>query len=567
MPTSHLLSGLAAAPGIVIGPALIFDPSVTMDLSVAEPPEKAVARLDAAIAKVDEVIAAHEMQLREDGRFEEAEIFEAHRMLLVDPSLRERAVNLIHKGAQSAARAIRIAGEEQAAELVELDDVYLSARAADIRDVVDQVQRHLTGAKSLVECLSTPSVVVARHLGPSDLMSVPRAMLLGFALAEGGVTTHSTILARALSIPSVVGLGDSILSLRDGTLLGLDGAAGELHIEPDANELKRLRNARESQDAYTFALRAEVGLPTITQDGKAVLLLANASTVAEVQEALAWGAAGLGLLRTELLFMDRPDLPSEAEQLALYQAVGAVMPGLPITVRTLDVGGDKYLEAFPMPQEENPFLGWRGVRIGLSRPELLITQMRALLRAGATADIRIMIPMVTTIDEVRQARALLQQAMAELAAEGLTHHPNPQLGVMIEVPAAALNAEALAREADFFSLGTNDLTQYTLACDRGNSRIATLYQPLDPAILRLIRMTCDAAHRHGRMVAVCGELGGDPQATPLLLGLGVDELSCGPNSLPLVRTAIRATESHAAHELAQRALTCANASEVQALLT
>ncbi|MEI7772645.1 MAG: putative PEP-binding protein, partial [Chloroflexales bacterium] len=235
-------------------------------------------------------------------------------------------------------------------------------------------------------------------------------------------------------------------------------------------------------------------------------------------------------------------------------------------VRTLDVGGDKHLPAFPLPHEENPFLGWRGLRIGLSRPDILLPQLRALLRAGADADIRIMLPMVSTVDELRQARALLDQARSELAAEGLAQAASPQLGVMIEVPAAALNADALAREADFFSIGTNDLTQYTLACDRGNSRIAALYQPLDPAVLRLIAMACAAAHRHGRHVAVCGELGGDPTATALLIGLGVDELSCGPGSLPLVRAAIRAVDSAGCADLAGRALACASAAEVRALL-
>jgi phosphoenolpyruvate-protein kinase (PTS system EI component) len=235
-------------------------------------------------------------------------------------------------------------------------------------------------------------------------------------------------------------------------------------------------------------------------------------------------------------------------------------------VRTLDVGGDKHLPAFPLPKEENPFLGWRGLRIGLSQPELLLPQLRALLRAGADADIRIMLPMVSTLGELRQARALLEQAKAQLAAEGQTHAANPALGVMIEVPAAALNAEALAREADFFSVGTNDLTQYTLACDRGNSRVAGLYQPLDPAVLRLIRMACEAAHRHGRHVAVCGELGGDPRASALLLGLGVDELSCAPPALPHVRAAIRAADMGAARQLAERALAAAGPDEVRALI-
>ncbi|MBX0326150.1 phosphoenolpyruvate--protein phosphotransferase [Oscillochloris sp. ZM17-4] len=567
MPTAQIMRGLAAAPGIVIGPALVFNPVSAAGAAAAESPEDAMARLDAAIAEVDIAIAALEEQLRAEEQAEEAEIFGAHRMLLGDPSLRERAAALIVEGGMGAAQAIGAAGEEQAAELIAIGDEYLSARAADVRDVVGQVQRRLTGAKGLAERLEAPAVVVARDLGPSDLISAPRERLLGFALAAGGLTAHSTILARALGIPAVVGLGEDLLDLPEGVALALDGAAGSLHIDPPAEALARLRGARADIDARMDAMRADVGLPAVTRDGRAVALVANASTPAEALAARAWGAAGVGLLRTELLFLERPDLPGEEEQLALYTAVAAELPGAPITVRTLDVGGDKHLPAFPLPHEDNPFLGWRGLRIGLSQPEILLPQLRALLRAGAAADIRIMLPMVSTVDELRRARALLDRAREQLAEEGLEQAASPQLGVMIEVPAAALNAEALAREADFFSIGTNDLTQYTLACDRGNSRINELYQPLDPAVLRLIRMTCEAAHRHGRHVAVCGELGGDPAATALLIGLGVDELSCGPNSLPLVRAAIRAAEGAAATELADRALACASAAEVRDLLS
>ncbi|NNJ08766.1 phosphoenolpyruvate--protein phosphotransferase [Chloroflexales bacterium ZM16-3] len=566
MSKSQIICGIAAAPGIAIGPALVFNPTAAADSAHVGAAEDEVARLDAAIIEVDEAIAEIEEQLRAQGKADEAEIFGAHRMFLGDPGLRDRAVALISAGDQGAAQAIIAAGEEQAAELLTLDDEYLSARAADVRDVVGQVQRRLTGAEGLADLLAAPAVVVARDIGPSDLMSAPRELLLGFALAEGGPTTHSTILARALGIPAVIGLGDDVLRVHQGVTLALDGAAGSLQIDPPADELTRLRGAQADLDAHTAAMRAEIGLPTMTRDGKPVALVANASTPAEALAAREWGAAGVGLLRTELLFLERPDLPGEEEQLGLYAAVAAELPGTPITVRTLDVGGDKHLPAFPLPHEENPFLGWRGLRIGLSQPEILMPQLRALLRAGAAADIRIMLPMVSTLDELRQAKDLLRQAQAQLAEEGVEQAASPQLGVMIEVPAAALNAEALAREADFFSIGTNDLTQYTLACDRGNSRIKDLYQPLDPAVLRLIAMACAAAHRHGRHVAICGELGGDPAATALLIGLGVDELSCGPNSLPLVRAAIRAADMGEAADLARRALECASAAEVRALL-
>jgi phosphoenolpyruvate-protein phosphotransferase len=567
MTVSRSFTGLAAAPGVVVGPALVYDPpSERGGPATIESPAAERRRLAEGIARADAGLAAHEAALREAGKDDEAEIFAAHRMILGDPSLQEAAEGLIDASELPAEQAIELAAEQQAEELEGIGDEYLGARAADLRDVAAQVARALSGARSLGERLGGPAVVIARDLGPSDLMSVPRERLLGFALAAGGLTAHSSILARGLGIPAAVGLGDGLLQLPSGVMVALDGTSGSLAVDPPPQELERLRATIGAQQEREAALRADTALPAVTRDGRELLLVANASTAEEARAAREWGAAGVGLLRTELLFLERPDLPGEEEQLALYQAVAAELPGLPITVRTLDVGGDKHLPAFPLPKEENPFLGWRGLRIGLSQPELLLPQLRALLRAGADADIRIMLPMVSTLGELRQARALLEQAKAQLAAEGLPHTANPALGVMIEVPAAALGAEALAREADFFSVGTNDLTQYTLACDRGNSRVAALYQPLDPAVLRLIHMACEAAHRHGRHVAVCGELGGDPTATALLIGLGVDELSCAPPALPHVRAAVRAADAGAAAKLAERALAAASADEVRALL-
>jgi phosphoenolpyruvate-protein phosphotransferase len=564
--TKRTLHGRAAAPGIAIGPVVVVRPERPSD-TPAGPPDSELARLDAAIAAADAATAQLETRLLADGKVEEAEIFTAHRMLLADPGLRDRAAELIAADQRSAGAAIGAAAEEQAVELLALGDEYLAARAADVRDVAAQVQRALSGAQSLGERLQAPAIVFAHDLGPSDLAGVPAATLLGFALAAGGLTAHTTILARALGVPAVVGVGDELLTaVEDGAPVALDGGTGAVELAPDPARLADLRAAQSAQAAEREARRAEVTLPAVTRDGHTILLVANASTPAEARAAHEWGAQGVGLLRTELLFLDRPDLPGEEEQLALYRAVAAELPGTPITVRTLDIGGDKYLPAFPLPKEDNPFLGWRGLRIGLSRPEILLPQLRALLRAGAEADIRIMLPMVSTLDELRRARALLNTARTELTATGVAHAVHPQLGIMVEVPAAALNAEALAREADFFSIGTNDLTQYTLACDRTNSRVAELYQPLDPAVLRLISLTCAAAQRYGRHVAVCGELGGDPLATALLIGLGVNELSCAPTALANVRRAVRATDVRAARALAEAALACNSPTEVAALL-
>ncbi|WP_097650372.1 phosphoenolpyruvate--protein phosphotransferase [Candidatus Chloroploca asiatica] len=566
-----ILHGLAAAPGVALGPALVYQLAEALPTAGSSTATFSVAqeqvRLAKALAQADASLGEHEARLRQANKAEEADIFAAHRMLLHDPSLREMIDQAITEHSLPAPDAVLLAANAQAELLEEIGDDYLRARAVDLRDVARLLERALTGTKSLGEQLSEPAVIVGRDLGPSDLMSVPHERLLGLVLAGGGLTAHSSILARGLGIPAVVGLGETLLhNVATGTLLALDGATGQVYVAPNETELATLRAQATALREQEATLREAVALPTITSDGHAIALVANASTVAEARSAHAWGAAGIGLLRTELLFLERTTLPDETEQLALYAAIAAELPGLPITVRTLDVGGDKHLPAFPLPHEDNPFLGWRGLRIGLSEPDLLLPQLRALLRAGANATIRIMLPMVSTVSEVQQARALLDRARRELDAEGLAYAQQVELGVMIEVPSAALTADALAREVDFFSIGTNDLTQYTLACDRGNQRVATLYQPLHPSVLQLIAMTCTAAHRHGRHVAVCGELGGDPKATALLIGLGVDELSCSPGSIPHVRAAIRATSYADAQALAHQALEAPDAAAVQALL-
>lgn len=564
--TTRTFTGHAAAPGLASGRVVVYDPGLAPGVSGGEPAEE-LARLSAAIARIDTTIAAYEQRLRSQGKREEAEIFAAHRVLLRDPALRDRAAALVVEAGQPAADAFSAAAEEQASELQRLDHAYLSARAADIRDVACQVRHVLTGSRGLAEQLTTPAVVVARELGPSELMNAPRSLLRGLALAAGGLTSHTSILARGLDIPAVVGLGEEILqAAASARVVALDGQSGTLTLDPPATLLAQVQARQRELETRTATLRRAACGPVYTRDSRRVHLLANVATPAEASAARAWGAEGIGLLRTELLFLERPDLPDEAEQLALYHAIAAEVPGLPITVRTLDVGGDKHLPALPLPAEANPFLGWRGIRIGLSRPAILLPQLRALLRAAVEADIRILLPMVTSAAELRQVRALLDEARHQLAAAGQQYRATVPIGVMIEVPAAALNAEALAREADFFSIGTNDLTQYTLACDRGNSLVAALYQPLDPAVLRLIAMACAAAHRYGRPVSLCGELGGDPDATALLIGLGIDELSCAPAALAAVRAAVQASDTAQARAIAEQALAAESAAQVRALL-
>lgn len=569
MQQERILKGIAAARGVAVGTALVYNPQQAPDRQVPTgSPAEERAALQSAMQQVDHAIARMEIRLQEASQADEAAIFAAHRMLLADPGLLERALALIDQDQFTAAQAIIAAGDEQAEQLAALDDAYFRARASDIRDVAAQVARLLSGAQNLAARLQEPAIVVAEDVGPSDVISVPRELLLGFALTGGGLTAHATILARSLEIPAVIGMGTLLLDqVADGATVAIDGNLGTLTIDPAPATLDHVQVLAQAAASERASQRAQRNLPPVTRDGRQIGLLANAATPDEARLAAEWNAAGIGLLRTELLFLERPDLPDEQEQVALYSAVAAMMPERPVVVRTLDAGGDKELPALQLPQEANPFLGFRGIRIGLQRPELLLAQFRALLRVASAADVRIMLPMISTLDELRRARSLLEQARAELQHKGIDVPAQVQLGIMIEVPAAALAARQLAREADFFSIGSNDLTQYTLACERTNSYVADLYRPLEPAVLRLIAMSCEAAEQQGIHCAVCGEMASDPAATALLIGLGVTELSCSPPALPRIRAAIRATDSTAARELAQQALQAETAQAVEVLLS
>ncbi len=578
MSTAYTLTGKGASPGIAIGPALIYRSSLTQDASPTPTQVKSryrsgtahseIAHLEAAIGAADASMTEAAQKLQQEGKAAESQIFEAHRAILNDHTLYERATTLITKASWRAADAILEAGEQHIAPMTNTDDPYFIAYAAEIRDVVRQVYRILVHGTALAERLTEPAIIVADDLGLSEWMNISRERLLGFALSSGGPTSHSIIMARSLSIPTITGLSSAELNkLPNNATLALDGTTGELFVMPDEPAIATMHARAECLATQEAEFRTQRDLPCVTSDGQRVLLFANAATTIEAQTAREWRAEGIGSLRTELLFLGRTTLPNEEEQLALYTAIAQELPGCPIVARTLDIGGDKYLPAFPLPSERNPFLGWRGIRIGLSQPEeILLPQLRAMLRAGAEADVRIVLPMIATVSEFRQAKALLQQAHEELQQAAMPCAAEPKLGVMVEIPAAAIAADILAREADFLSIGTNDLIQYTLACDRTNERIAMLYQPLEPAVLRLIHSTTEAAHRYGRTASVCGEMASDPAIVPLLIGMGVDELSCTPAALPRIRAAVRATHAASARELAQAACAATSLEEVVTLM-
>jgi multiphosphoryl transfer protein len=560
------LAGLPGAPGIVSGPARHLrsaDPEIPTASSGN--PEQEWEALRNALERVrGEIRSARESVATRAGEYSAA-IFDAHLLFLDDEALLGPAKHAIFDVGKNAAEAWHEASEAVAAAYRSLDDEYMRARAEDLTGVARQVVATLTG-ESAGPALLSPGIVVAEDLTPAETASLDRELARGIATATGSPTSHSAILARSLGIPAAVGLGGALLEVPEGTELLLDGDVGAVYVEPNeelAAEYER-RSAERKEEARRARTRAAE--PALTRDGQAVEVVANIGSPNDVQAALANGAEGVGLLRTEFLFLERESMPSEDEQYEVYSRIAAALEGRPLVLRTLDVGADKPLPYVPAEPEANPFLGVRGIRLALARPELLETQLRAALRTAAEHPLKLMFPMVATLEEYRQARAALVRARDELKRAGWSAMPGElEVGVMVEVPAAALAAEAFAAEADFFSLGTNDLTQYTMAAERGNASVAGLADGLHPAVLRLIRLVAEAASRHKRWVGVCGELASDPAAVPVLVGLGVTELSANAPAIPAVKQAVRSVDSDAARRLAERALGLASAAEVRAL--
>jgi len=559
------LAGLPGAPGIVAGPARHFrplDPEIPTGSS--GDPEAEWAALKRALEQVrTEIRTTRDSVAARAGDYSAA-IFDAHLLFLDDEALVGPARQAIFEEGKNAAKAWHAAAEAVAAEYRGLDDEYMQARAEDLTGVARQVVAALTGAAA-TGTLSAAGIVVAADLTPADTASLDRELARGIATAVGSPTSHSAILARSLGIPAAVGLGEALLSVPEGSELLLDGDAGIVHVEPDAElagEYKRRAAAREQAARSARAAAAE---PAVTRDGRRIEVVANIGSPDDVPAAIENGAEGVGLLRTEFLFLERDSMPSEDEQYAAYKRVAEGLKGRPLILRTLDVGADKPLPYLPQPPEANPFLGVRGIRLALEQPELLETQLRAVLRTAAEYPLKVMFPMVATLEEFRQAKAVLVDVHAGLERAGAPIPDELDVGVMIEVPAAALAAEQFAPEIDFFSLGTNDLIQYTMAAERGNASVAGLADGLHPSVLRLIRTVAEAANGHGKWAGVCGELASDPAAVPVLVGLGIAELSANAPAIPAVKQAVRDVDADAARDLAEHALAFSSAAEVRKL--
>lgn len=531
---SLTISGIGASPGMAIAAAFWWRPARAQapQRAEVEDAEAEAARFQAAVEVArGELETLRRTTLERLGE-DKAEIFEGHLLILEDPELIDTVMEQVRGSGVNAEFALHEVSATFINLLEQMDDELLRERAADVRDVCGRVMRHLRGDEGMdASALPESCVLIADDLSPSDTAELDLRKVRGFATALGSRTSHSAIMARSLGVPAVVGTGSKLAQIRDGDLVVLDAAEGQLIVNPDASALAGFERKKEAFDRRQAELAQWKNRPTVSADGHRVELAANIGNLEDVQQALDNGAEAIGLFRTEFLYMGRRGLPTEEEQFSSYKYVLEKMNGKPVVIRTLDIGGDKALPYLDLPKESNPFLGQRALRLCLARPELLRTQLRALLRASVYGNLKIMFPMIAVLEEWREAKRLLLEEKMRLQEAGVSVADNIELGMMIEVPAAALAAEAFAKEADFFSIGTNDLIQYTMAADRMNETVSYLYQPCHPAILQLIRIIIEAARRNGKWVGMCGEMAGDPLAIPLLLGLGLHEFSMSAGSI------------------------------------
>jgi phosphoenolpyruvate-protein phosphotransferase len=534
------LDGVAASEGVALGPAFVHIPhelKLERESISKDTVEDELKRFKNAIEAVVRELSETMERLREGGGESEAGIFEAHAEMAEDPELQEDVEERV-RNLESPEAAVLAVGEEYAETFAAMEDEYLSARADDVRDVASQIAAELTGGKKAgLETLTEPSVVLARNLAPSDTARIPKGMALGFVISEGSRTSHVSIMARSFGIPAVVGVGGALEEALEAEIVAVDGTEGYAIADPDPDMISQFEQKQRDIAAEAALLEEYKHAEARSSDGRRIEVSANLGSAEEAEGALSWGAEGVGLFRTEFLFMQRPELPSEEEQYEVYRQVTEAFGEKPVIIRTVDIGGDKDLPGVDQPEEENPFLGWRGIRMCLDVPELFKPQLRAILRAAPYGNLKIMFPMIVDATELRAAKKILEECREELESEG-ARSGDLDIGVMVETPAAAVRAKDIAPEVSFFSIGTNDLVQYTLAADRGNERLTRLQSTDHPAVLELIKKTCEAAREAGIWVGVCGESAGEPAMIPKLVELGVTELSMSAPSIPRAKKLI-----------------------------
>jgi len=559
------IAGIPASRGIGIGPVFQF---VRQELIIEKrlnvQPEVELKRLNDAISTArNQIERIYEKVLKESSDAD-AEIFQAHIMILEDPELFAEVEKKIKDQAKSAELAMQEAGQSFSDIMAAMKDEYFAARATDILDVSNRVLRILLGvAESPTAALIKPSIIVSDDLTPSDTVMLDKSLVIGFCTARGSATSHTAILARGLGIPAVAGAGDEVLSQKNGIEVILDGTKGTAIIAPDEKLITEYRQRIKAANTIREEAMKFVKDPATTKDGKQIEVVANIGNIEGAKSAIENGAEGVGLFRTEFLYLERTKLPTEEEQFQVYKDILDVFGDMPVILRTLDVGGDKEIAYMGLEAESNSFLGQRALRLCLVRPDIFKPQLRAALRASVGYNLKIMFPMVATANEVRAARKVLDECAAELKDEGVQIAEDIEIGIMVEIPSAALVADQLAKEVDFFSIGTNDLSQYTMAADRTNPKVAELSNAFYPAVLRLVREVIRAAHKAGKWVGMCGELAGEPLALPILLGLELDEFSMNPPMIPLAKQIIRNLDTRDMKEIADQALELESPSEIQ----
>ena len=563
---SQELTGVAASPGVAIAEVLVLEDEVEYEERTVDDIAGEKKRLEDAIAQSKEQLAKIKAKVKRDMGDEKAQIFEAHLKAVEDPELIKAVEKKIDEEKINAEAGVDQAIEEFAAKLEALDNEYMQERAGDFRDVGSRILKNLLGLNTVsLAQLDKEVILVAKDLAPSDTAQIDKELVQGFATAVGSRTSHTAIMARSMEIPAVVGANEILDNIETGDQIIVDGLDGTVIVNPSDEELAEYEAKAEEYAQRKERLAELKELPAKTTDGHQVELVANIGTPADIPGAQDNGAEGIGLYRSEFLYMDRDSLPTEEEQFEAYKEVAEKIDG-PIVIRTMDIGGDKELPYLEMPEEMNPFLGYRAIRMCLDKPEIFKVQLRAILRASAYGEVKIMYPMISAVEQLREANQILEEVKEELRAENIEFDEDLEVGMMIEVPAAAMVADILAKEADFFSIGTNDLIQYTTATDRMNEQIADLYQPFHPALLRLIKRVVDAAHAEGKWAGMCGEMAGDKRLAPFLLGVGLDEFSMSAVSIPEVKDQIRNMSLTEAKKVAEEALSYDTAQEVRGFL-
>ena len=562
-----MLKGIGVSPGVVIGKVFLLD-SEDVVISKRQISEsqvaKEIAKLEDALTQARSEILGIQKKISDEIGAKHSDIFNAHLLILEDRALIEEIISRLKKDKVNVEYAFSEVFKKYNQIFSRIDDEYLRERISDIADVGKRVLRHLLGRqRRTLANLAIERIVVAYDISPSDTALMRKEKVIGFITEIGGRTSHTAIMARALEIPAVVGLGNIRNQIRPDDTLIIDGSEGEVIVNPDRATIERYQQKRDKFSKFIKGLNKLKKLPAQTLDGHQVELAANIELPDEISSVIAHGADGVGLYRTEFFYMNRKDLPTEGEHFQAYRRVAEEIFPHSAIIRTLDLGGDKFLSHLEIPREMNPFLGWRAIRFCLARPDIFKVQLRAILRASAYGRLKIMYPMISGLEELKAANKILEEAKEDLRQTKVSFDEEMEIGAMIEIPSAAITCDILAKEVDFFSIGTNDLIQYCLAVDRANEKIAYLYEPTHPAILRLLKNIIDAAHNAGIWVGLCGEMGGDPVMTVLLLGLGLDEFSTSALSILEIKSVIRSVSLKEAQQIAEHALSLSSAKEIK----